>query len=169
MGVRGGRIGWAPFKTQDIQETRAKLATHRMSLMTACNLYGASRKPTAMSVPHRAHMTISRSPDRISTNSGVSSYSIRRDIHGGPTAPAEARSHARKQGHLKDWCGIETVWPMHLCQGQHQMHLTIYAAAGTKWCPTARDGVQQQRGFLLYEEAKELYSCSEEQVVVPDP
>ncbi len=38
------KIGWALFKTQDVQETRAKLATHRANLttlMTACNLYGA--------------------------------------------------------------------------------------------------------------------------------
>ncbi|RDX42922.1 hypothetical protein OH76DRAFT_1257022 [Lentinus brumalis] len=35
------KIGWALFKAQDVQETRAKLATHRANLttlMTACNM-----------------------------------------------------------------------------------------------------------------------------------
>lgn len=37
------KIGWALFKTQDVQETRLKLATHRVNiitLMTASNMYG---------------------------------------------------------------------------------------------------------------------------------
>ncbi len=47
LGTPGGigsswrKIGWALFKTQDIEETRAKLATHRMSLVTlitVCNM-----------------------------------------------------------------------------------------------------------------------------------
>ena len=42
LGSSWRKIGWALFKTQDVQETRTKLATHRANLttlMTACNLY----------------------------------------------------------------------------------------------------------------------------------
>ncbi|RDX54696.1 hypothetical protein OH76DRAFT_1398079 [Lentinus brumalis] len=94
------KIGWALFKTQDVQETRAKLATHRANLttlMTACNLSNIDElKTQCVRFEKTMHMRLSELYSAISQ------------------LPCKIGHSDANAITLVDWRGLETTLPLHL-------------------------------------------------------
>ncbi|RPD62251.1 hypothetical protein L227DRAFT_30377 [Lentinus tigrinus ALCF2SS1-6] len=138
------KIGWALFKTQDVQETRMKLATHRANLttlMTACNLYGV-----------RAHVRRwHRSNTRRIPRSNIDELKTQ-------CVRFEKTMHSRlselyniisqlpyRLGHTNDnaitfvdWRGIETILPLHLVNHNRDQLHALLGALSLQWPGHAR-------------------------------
>lgn len=154
------KIGWALFKTQDVHETRAKLATHRANLttlMTACNMYGA-----VVSSVYRAdggHVARSnmdelktqcvRFEKTIHTRLSELYYAISQLPHRIGYTNANSIT-------IVDWCGIETILPLHLVDyGLEQMH-AVLGVLSFQWPEYLRSLINERRYHLVCNDTKTL-------------
>ncbi|KAI0746966.1 hypothetical protein C8Q80DRAFT_1271780 [Daedaleopsis nitida] len=141
------KIGWALFKTQDVQDTRMKLSTHRLALvtlMTACNLQTLDDL-RAQSV--RFERSLHRRLDEI--------YTVVRQL---PQKLGHTRTNAVL---LQDWRGSETVLPVEFCQSAAQIRMLLNAVA-QKWPTSVRRYIQGAVYDLVCEETNMMLGSRNE-------
>ncbi|RPD77971.1 hypothetical protein L226DRAFT_337986 [Lentinus tigrinus ALCF2SS1-7] len=136
------KIGWALFKTQDVQETRMKLATHRANLttlMTACNLSNIDElktqcvrfEKTMHSRLSELYNIISQLPYRLGhTNDNAITF--------------------------VDWRGIETILPLHLVNHNRDQLHALLGALSLQWPGHARWWVENIHYWLVRDDTKEV-------------
>ncbi|RPD65683.1 hypothetical protein L226DRAFT_235724 [Lentinus tigrinus ALCF2SS1-7] len=136
------KIGWALFKTQDVQETRAKLATHRANLttlMTACNLSNIDElKTQCVRFEKTVHSRLSELCNMISQLP----YRL---------------SHSEDNAVIfVDWRGIETILPMHLVNHNATQLRGMLDVLSIQWPKYARLWARNYYFWLVCDDTKKV-------------
>ncbi|KAI1798052.1 hypothetical protein LXA43DRAFT_5916 [Ganoderma leucocontextum] len=124
------KIGWGLFKTEDVREARAKLTTHRLTLialMTACN---QSRLDKLL-----AQNTQLESSMEVVTTQVKELTIVMRQL---PTKLGYARPNAIT---IQDPFGTNTLLPMVLCENPQQFD-DMLALVSSKWPALMRQTIK---------------------------